>query len=183
MDVTNSFVATITPPPYQLGAEEARKDAKQREQIPATLKMENSAKDSEIADEHGNTQGQNSILQNQAISYVNSSNHEVVVDKKQKDKKEQTYQQKTNEQQKQTQTTINKEQIDNATYINKATKLYIAAPRAPISSSSNENKKDENTTNTNKEENIFIKRGQAIAKKYASILPRHSTLANLNITA
>lgn len=66
MEIASTFVAAVTPPPFQMGAEEARRDTIAREQIPAPKNSQSSQANDKAADQKGSTSGTNSQLQAQA---------------------------------------------------------------------------------------------------------------------
>lgn len=158
MDVSSTFVATVTPPPFQKGAEEARHDSKVREIVPATNQSSNSAKNGKVADERGNTEGQNSFLQN--VGTLADSN--IAVHQKngeQKDKRDQQTDKENKE----------KKGSNKNVYINTDSKLFIS----PSYASRRFNARIENNENVEQDNkfSLYFKISNAIAKKYASILP------------
>ena len=66
MEIASNFVLSVTPPSYQQGAEEARKDNLARVQIPSPKESQGSQAQGRMANEYGNTQGNNSLLSAQA---------------------------------------------------------------------------------------------------------------------
>ncbi len=65
MEVAGNLVAAIIPPPYQLGAEEAKRDNQARQQIPEPKESEASQRNNQAADQKGSTTGANSQLRAQ----------------------------------------------------------------------------------------------------------------------
>lgn len=70
MDAASVMTVSVTPPSFQKAAEEARHDAKLREPIPEAKASGESAKNGQIGDQRGNTDGQNSNLQNETATLI-----------------------------------------------------------------------------------------------------------------
>ncbi len=62
MEIASNNILSITPPSFQLGAEEAKRESSTRVQIPQPRDSQGSQAQSHINDQRGNTQGQNSQL-------------------------------------------------------------------------------------------------------------------------
>lgn len=62
MEIASNNILSITPPSFQLGAEEAKRESANRVQIPQPKDSQGSQGQSHINDQRGNTQGQNSQL-------------------------------------------------------------------------------------------------------------------------
>lgn len=158
MDVSSTFVATVTPPPFQKGAEEARHDAKIREIVPATNQANTSAKNGKVADERGNTEGQNSFLHN--VSTLADS--AIAVHQKNSDQKDKREQQSDKEDKE-------KKESNKNVYINNDTKLFISPSYASRRYSAR--LEDGNKDTHDDKFSLYFKISNAIAKRYASILP------------
>lgn len=72
MDVASSFAVSVAPPPFQKEVEEARRDTQNRVSIPKAQQSEGSAAQSHIADQRGNTQGENSLLNAQQMGIMDA---------------------------------------------------------------------------------------------------------------
>ena len=77
MEIASNYILSVTPPSYSQGAEEARKDNQARVQIPMPKENPGSQAQSKMANEYGNTQGANSLLnaQAQGIMQANAALH------------------------------------------------------------------------------------------------------------
>lgn len=78
MEIASNYILSVTPPSYSQGAEEARKDNQARVQIPMPKESQGSQAQSKMANEYGNTQGANSLLnaQAQGIMQANAALHQ-----------------------------------------------------------------------------------------------------------
>lgn len=74
MDVAGSFVATVTPPSYSLGAQEAKRATIAQVQIPAPKAGSNSQQSAGLLDQRGSTQGENSLLNAQVLGIRQAQN-------------------------------------------------------------------------------------------------------------
>lgn len=82
MEAVSSFIATVTPPPFQAGAEEAKKTANARDTIPQTAQAAKSANTGVAADGRGATSGANSQLYAQSDALISASTRELREKKK-----------------------------------------------------------------------------------------------------
>mgnify|MGYP006988960056 CR=1 FL=1 len=76
MEVATSFIASVVPPPFQKGTEEARRSSQLREPIPQTGDSQASSRGGQAADERGATSLQNSQLyaQSEALTQAGLEN-------------------------------------------------------------------------------------------------------------
>lgn len=73
MEAVSSFIATVAAPPFQTGAEEAKKTANTRDTIPQTTQAARSANTGVSADGRGTTSGTNSQLYAQSEALISAS--------------------------------------------------------------------------------------------------------------
>ena len=77
MEAVSSFIATVVPPPFQTGAEEAKKTANARDTIPQTAQAAKSANTGVTADGRGTTSGANSQLYAQSDALISASTNQL----------------------------------------------------------------------------------------------------------
>lgn len=73
MEIASSFIAAVTPPPFQAGVEEAKRDAQARESIPQPKESHQSSRNDTAADNRGGTSGANSQLYAQSEGLIRAA--------------------------------------------------------------------------------------------------------------